>query len=185
MRLDFGYGTGVQTVELPEENLLGVLAAKEIRHGLGGEEAVRYALAHPIGAKPLRESVAPGKKIAIIASDISRPVPSYEILPAILDELTAAGCRDEDVTPKKKNESSRATRYLTASAARTPTRTTASTSARRAPERPWTSRAAWRRRTSESAPATSNFTTLLAIPAAQRQSCRAFPPRRQFRRITA
>ena len=98
MRLDFGYGTGVQTVELPEENLLGVLTANEIRHERGGEAAVRYALAHPIGAKPLRELVAPRQKIAIIASDISRPVPSYEILPAILDELTAAGCRDEDVT---------------------------------------------------------------------------------------
>ena len=96
MRLEFGYGTGVQTVELPEENLLGVLTANEIRHGLGGEEVVRYALAHPIGAKPLRELVAPRQKVAIIASDISRPVPSYEILPAILDELTA--CRSRGIS---------------------------------------------------------------------------------------
>ena len=98
MRLDFGYGTGIQTVEIPDENLLGVLTANEIPHERGGEAAVRYALAHPIGAKPLRELVKPGQKIAIIASDISRPVPSYEILPAILDELTAAGCRDGDIT---------------------------------------------------------------------------------------
>lgn len=98
MRLDFGYGTGIQTVEIPDENLLGVLTANEIPHERGGGAAVRYALAHPIGAKPLRELVKPGQKIAIIASDISRPVPSYEILPAILDELTAAGCRDGDIT---------------------------------------------------------------------------------------
>ena len=98
MRLDFGYGTGIQTVEIPDENLLGVLTANEIPHERGGEAAVRYALAHPIGARPLRELVKPGQKIAIIASDISRPVPSYEILPAILDELTAAGCRDGDIT---------------------------------------------------------------------------------------
>ena len=98
MRLDFGYGTDIQTVEIPDENLLGVLTANEIPHERGGEAAVRYALAHPIGAKPLRELVKPGQKIAIIASDISRPVPSYEILPAILDELTAAGCRDGDIT---------------------------------------------------------------------------------------
>ena len=76
MRLDFGYGTGIQTVEIPDENLLGVLTANEIPHERGGEAAVRYALAHPIGAKPLRELVKPGQKIAIIASDISRPVPS-------------------------------------------------------------------------------------------------------------
>ena len=98
MRLDLGYGTGIQTVKIPDENLLGVLMANEIPHERGGEAAVRYALAHPIGAKPLRELVKPGQKIAIIASDISRPVPSYEILPAILDELTAAGCRDGDIT---------------------------------------------------------------------------------------
>ena len=98
MRLDFGYGTGIQTVEIPDENLLGVLTANEIPHERGGEAAVQYALAHPIGAKPLRELVKPRQKIAIIASDISRPVPSYEILPAILDELTAAGCRDGDIT---------------------------------------------------------------------------------------
>lgn len=74
------------------------MTANEIPHERGGEAAVRYALAHPIGAKPLRELVKPGQKIAIIASDISRPVPSYEILPAILDELTVAGCRDGDIT---------------------------------------------------------------------------------------
>ena len=47
MRLDFGYGTGIQTVEIPDENLLGVLTANEIPHERGGEAAVRYALAHP------------------------------------------------------------------------------------------------------------------------------------------
>ena len=98
MKLDFGYGTGVQTVEIPDKNLLGVLTANDIQHELGGEAAVRAVLAAPIGAKRLRELAKPGQKIAIIASDISRPVPSYEILPAVLDELTAAGCRDEDVT---------------------------------------------------------------------------------------
>ena len=98
MRLDFGYGTGVQTVEIPDKNLLGVLTANDIQHESGGEAAVRAALEAPIGAKRLRDVVKPGQKIAVIAGDISRPVPSYEILPAVLDELTAAGCRDEDIT---------------------------------------------------------------------------------------
>ena len=98
MKLEFGYGSGVQRVELPEKNVMGVLTANPIEHALHGAGAVRYALAHPIGAPRLRELAKPGQKIAIVASDISRPVPSYEILPAILDELSAAGCRDEDVT---------------------------------------------------------------------------------------
>ena len=98
MELEFGYGAGVQTVQVPEKNLMGILTANEMQHERRGEAAVRYALAHPIGAEPLRKLAKPGQKIAIIASDVSRPVPSYELLPAILEELTAAGCRDEDIT---------------------------------------------------------------------------------------
>ena len=98
MELEFGYGSGTQVVSLPEKNLMGVLVSNPMTHLRHGEEAVRWALAHPIGAPLLRTLPKPGQKIAIVASDISRPVPSYEILPAVLDELSAAGCRDEDIT---------------------------------------------------------------------------------------
>ena len=80
MRLEFGYGPGVQIVEVPDQNIMDVLYANQMEHSLHGEAAVRYALAHPIGAPRLRKLAKPGQKIAIIASDISRPVPSYEIL---------------------------------------------------------------------------------------------------------
>lgn len=97
MKLEFGYGSGTQVVELPDRNVLDVLVSNEMTHERHGEDAVRYALQHPIGAPRLRTLPKPGQKIAILASDISRPVPSYEILPAILDELIAAGCRREDI----------------------------------------------------------------------------------------
>lgn len=98
MKLEFGYGNGVQTVEAPDRNVMDVLLANPVAHARCGEEAVRFALAHPIGAPCLRRLVKPGRRVAIVASDVSRPVPSFEILPAILDELSAAGCRDEDIT---------------------------------------------------------------------------------------
>ena len=99
MKLEFGYGTGTQTVEVPEENLIDVLLPNKIEHELTGEEAVRYALEHPIGAPKLRDmEVAGGKKIAIVTSDISRPCPSYKIIPSILEELYAAGAVPEDIT---------------------------------------------------------------------------------------
>lgn len=98
MKLTFGYGSGVQEVELPEENLLATLMANEMEHERRGEEAVRYALAHPIGKGLLRDEVHAGEKIAVITSDISRPLPSYDVLPAVLDELSAAGIPDEDIT---------------------------------------------------------------------------------------
>ena len=98
MQLEFGYGTGTQTVSLPDKNVEDVLLANPMTHEHLGADAVRCALEHPIGAPRLRELAKPGQKIAIVASDISRPVPSWDILPAILDELSAAGCRDEDIT---------------------------------------------------------------------------------------
>lgn len=98
MKLEFGYGQGVQAVEVSRENVMDVLRSNPMQHERYGEEAVRFSLTHPIDAPILRQQVKPEQKIVIIASDISRPVPSYEILPAILDELTAAGCPDENIT---------------------------------------------------------------------------------------
>lgn len=98
MKLEFGIGQGVQMVEVPQENLIGVLMANEVPLGLTGEAEVRRALKEPIGSKPLREIVKPGEKIAIITSDITRPMPTYAVMPALLDELYAAGAEAEDIT---------------------------------------------------------------------------------------
>lgn len=98
MYLAFGYGHGQQTVQIPDKNVLEVLTANEMAHARTGTEAVEYALDNPIGAAPLGQLAKPGQKIAIIASDISRPVPSYQILPSIVERLLAAGCKKEDIT---------------------------------------------------------------------------------------
>lgn len=98
MQLEFGYGNGVQTVELPQENLLGVLHAAPIEHERRGPDAVSWALAHPIGSAPLHQLARPGQRITIVTSDITRPLPSYQILPGVLDELYRAGVRPEDIT---------------------------------------------------------------------------------------
>ncbi len=98
MKLRFGFGTGTQEAEIPEKNLLGVLRANEAAPGLTGEAEVRRALAEPIGSPRLREIVKPGEKIAIVTSDVTRPMPTYKVMPALLDELYAAGVKGEDVT---------------------------------------------------------------------------------------
>ena len=98
MLLEFGYGKGIQTVELPAENLQAVLLSNGMEHERRGAEAVRYALEHPIGSPRLKDIAPAGKKIVIITSDISRPLPSFDVLPSVLDELSSAGVKDEDVT---------------------------------------------------------------------------------------
>jgi len=98
MELKFGYGNGEQIVNVPDKCLMGVLTANEMEHLRKGPDAVKYALENPIGASKLQSLVSPEQKIAIIASDISRPVPSYDIMPGILEELFAAGCKAENIT---------------------------------------------------------------------------------------
>ena len=100
MKIEVGYGNTVQTVEVPDKNLLQILRANPApdQAGPGGEEAVRQALAHPIGSPGLDEIIHPGEKIVIITSDISRPMPTWDVMPSLLDALYAAGARAQDIT---------------------------------------------------------------------------------------
>jgi len=98
LKLSIPYGDGVLPFELPEANLLDVVRSG----GTSGEERVppaqrnaeeqaeiRRALREPIGAPRLSELAATAKSAAIVVSDITRPCPSYEFLPALLAELSA------------------------------------------------------------------------------------------------
>lgn len=62
------------------------------------QQAISEALRHPIGSAPLSQLVKPGEKIAILVSDITRPVPTYQFLPALLHELHSFGILREDIT---------------------------------------------------------------------------------------
>ena len=98
MRLEIGFGTTSQSVEIPSQNVIGILEPNTVEIPSRGVEAVEKALSSPIGSPSLREIVKQGEKIVIITSDITRPAPSYKILPAILKELGNAGVKTEDVT---------------------------------------------------------------------------------------
>lgn len=67
-------------------------------HPRQGTEAVRWALKNPIDSAPLQQTVKPGQKVAIITSDISRPLPTWQILPDVLDALYEAGIPAKDIT---------------------------------------------------------------------------------------
>jgi nickel-dependent lactate racemase len=65
---------------------------------LTGQEEVARALQEPIGTPRLSQIVKKGETVAIVTSDITRPLPSYQILPLILDELALAGVEKKDIT---------------------------------------------------------------------------------------
>ena len=98
MQLQFGFGNGIQQVTVPDENLLGVLRANTVTPPESEEAEVRYALTHPIGAEPLSARRLSGKKIAIITSDITRPMPTYRVMEPLLEQLLAGGAKEEDIT---------------------------------------------------------------------------------------
>ena len=98
MDITLKIGTRSETVQVPEANLQGILTPNEVSVALTGEAEVWRALNEPIGTPRLRDIVHPGEKIAIITSDITRPMPTWKVMPALLDELYDAGVKREDVT---------------------------------------------------------------------------------------
>ena len=98
MKIELGFGDTTQILNVPDENLSEVLVPNDIEHTMSAGEAVKNALEHPIGSARLRDIVKPGEKIAIITSDITRPMPTYAVMPFLLDELSSAGVSDKDIT---------------------------------------------------------------------------------------
>lgn len=98
MNIEFGYGNGIQSVNVPDKNLMGVLMSNPMEHERRGADAVEYALENPIGSPKLHTLVNPDQKIVIITSDISRPLPSFDVVPAVLDELYKGGVPKENIT---------------------------------------------------------------------------------------
>lgn len=97
MRLSVAIDRREEFFELPERALLDVLKPNAVEAGLSGADSVRDALRRPIASPRLGDLVGPGRKVAIITSDLTRPLPSHVVLPPLLDELADCGCRDEDI----------------------------------------------------------------------------------------
>ncbi|MGI6117036.1 MAG: nickel-dependent lactate racemase [Bilifractor sp.] len=98
MKVELGIGQRTQNVDIPEENLIDVLTPNPVKYERMGAEEVRYALDHPIGSPKLDQIVHPGEKIVIVTSDISRPMPTWDVMPTLLDELYSLGIKKEDIT---------------------------------------------------------------------------------------
>lgn len=82
------YGRGRVTFSIPSERLRAVLTPQEAEGGAPDEQAiVRRALMHPIGSRPVHELAQGKKRILLITSDHTRPVPSRVTLPIYLAEL--------------------------------------------------------------------------------------------------
>lgn len=77
-----------------------VVVSKPVEPVPDVQAAIAQALANPIGSPPLRAlGVArPGNRVCIVFTDITRASPDHLLVPPLLQELEAAGVRDEDIT---------------------------------------------------------------------------------------
>lgn len=98
MEFTLGFGGCTQKLNVPDENLICVLMPNTVQQGLTGEAEVSRALGNPIGTPRIGQIVRPGETVAIVTSDITRPLPSYKILPLLVEELLQAGIRKQDIT---------------------------------------------------------------------------------------
>ena len=91
------YGAGRMPLRVPRR--AQVLRAEEVQPLADPVAAVREALASPVGCAPLLELVRARRPrtVAITVSDITRPVPNHQILPALLEVLRAGGVEQEQV----------------------------------------------------------------------------------------
>ena len=99
MELSFPYGKETHTIDLPYSRLNGVLVSKLQNYKIKKSqvELVEEALSNPIGSSPLSELAISKKKVVLVASDHTRPVPSKVMLPPMLREIRR-GNPDADIT---------------------------------------------------------------------------------------
>lgn len=95
-KITFPY-EGFGDVEIPNENLIAVLAPKTADLTPGGDmEEARRALENPIGSPRLKEMVKKGDSALIIIDDNTRNTPAAKLLPLLFEELEAGGVTMED-----------------------------------------------------------------------------------------
>jgi nickel-dependent lactate racemase len=94
MKIVVPYGRDHIEVAIPEANVLDIIKSETPARSEDESQIILAALKKPVASKRLPD-LARGKRSAVIlASDITRPSPSYKFLPFIVDELEAAGMRD-------------------------------------------------------------------------------------------
>jgi len=81
------YGRGFINLKIPTRNLQEICIPKEQCGLVDEEKEIEVALRNPIKKPPLSTLIDSRDKVVIIIDDITRPTPSYKIIPAILNEL--------------------------------------------------------------------------------------------------
>ncbi len=91
------YGEEELELEFPES--WDVTLCKMKNHGAPAltDVEIRRAFTNPIGTKTIQQLAKGKKEIAILFDDMSRPTPTAQLIPYVLEELAAAGIPDANI----------------------------------------------------------------------------------------
>lgn len=82
------YGHGYMTIDVPNDRIAGILSPRyTVSPSLPEHMLVKQALKNPIGAKSLGEMAVGKKRILLITSDHTRPMPRHITIPLLLQEI--------------------------------------------------------------------------------------------------
>ena len=98
MRVGMKYGRDLLAVEIPDQNLAGVLTLQKSVPIEQPERAVWDAIESPIHSAPLATLAQDRTSACVVISDVTRPVPNKLILPPILQTLESSGIPREEIT---------------------------------------------------------------------------------------
>ncbi|MBI1919763.1 MAG: nickel-dependent lactate racemase [Geobacter sp.] len=92
--MELFYGNGVCTLNIPSTNLQGVIRPALDLPAESGEALICRALD---GCDAIIREFRPGERVVVVTSDITRYTGSEIYLPLLVERLTAAGIRQQDI----------------------------------------------------------------------------------------
>ena len=92
------YGKTDVCARIPTRNFLGPIEPDKRPCVPDARSEIERALREPIASKTLKEIVRPEHDVVIVADDATRPAPSSLMIPPLLEELSGAGVRKENIT---------------------------------------------------------------------------------------
>jgi len=91
MKIDIPYGKEKIELNIPQENIQDIIQGGGTGWIADEKQIIEEALENPIGSPRLSKLVEEKSSAAILASDITRPCPSYKFLPYLINELRQCG----------------------------------------------------------------------------------------------
>ena len=91
------FGDKLEEFEFPAGWRVNVQHMKGVDAPVLPASEIKRAIQNPVGTKRLAEIAAGKKTVAIAFDDLTRPTPTYDIVPHVVAELNEAGIKDENI----------------------------------------------------------------------------------------